>query len=416
LEDLYRQECPHCLEESIEDFIKSGYAYSLSILNDVIEDIVKGSNEIVPEKLYGLYYNNLQKAIRQVFNPDSGNIRDLDYLYKFEANAAKFAAYKANYVNRTLLKAKELKPGEFSANAKRILKTFNRFQVAEYNTAIARARTARQLSRFERNADIYPNLEWLKTSSSNPRELHLSYVGLILPINDPFWNENQPGNLYNCKCNWRQTNKPATQKPKTIIVSDKGLEGNPYKTREAYTEQHPYFKKADKSQIEEIDKFVSDRIFTQFRKVKEYENGAYFAHPLQNKNAPDYKDLLIISRLFAKRGNNAYIMPKLSSSKGDLYNYLYKQKGAYINKNPDLLINNMFYEFESYTGNYSNGKLGNMLSRAVRQSDRIIIDVRGADKISNNYIRRRINERISEGQKITEAWILKNGDILEKAL
>ena len=144
----------------------------------------------------------MQKGIRGVFKPDSSNYRQLDYLYKFDANAAKFAANKANYVGNVLRKAKEAKPEEFEANAKKILGTFNRFQITEYNTTVARCRTAKQFDNFQSigKAGTYRNLEWLRTRSASPRELHASFVGIRLPIENPFWQDNHPGNLYNCTC------------------------------------------------------------------------------------------------------------------------------------------------------------------------------------------------------------------------
>jgi hypothetical protein len=102
------------------------------------------------------------------------------------------------------------------------------------------------------------------------------------------------------------------------------------------------------------------------------------------------------------------------NSKSILYNYLFLKRGAYVNKCPDLLVNNKFYEYKTYEGIYDKDKLGYMLSHAVKQSNRIIIDVRGADNISTNYIYRRIMERIKNGQNIIEAWILKDGGLLEQ--
>ena len=40
-------------------------------------------------------------------------------------------------------------------------------------------------------------------------------------------------------------------------------------------------------------------------------------------------------------------MPKLTVSEGDLYKYMYM--GAYPKKQPDLLIDGLFYEYESFT-------------------------------------------------------------------
>ena len=136
--------------------------------------------------------------------------------------------------------------------AKAVLNTFNRYQAAEYNTATARARTAKQWTDF--NADpianeLYPNLRWLPSRSANPREEHIPFYNLVLPKNDPFWLQNQPGNLWNCKCDWEETDEPATSsRPQTICA--KGLEGNPAETGEVFTDECTYFKQAGKNRKE----------------------------------------------------------------------------------------------------------------------------------------------------------------------
>lgn len=145
--------------------------------------------------------------------------------------------------------------------AKAVLNTFNRYQAAEYNTATARARTAKQWTDF--NADpvaneLYPNLRWIRTRSANPRELHLRFAGLVLPKNDPFWLQNQPGNLWNCKCDWEETDDPTNTNDLTPDELDEyrsdgggihanGLDGNPAETGEVFSDQCTYFKQAGKN-------------------------------------------------------------------------------------------------------------------------------------------------------------------------
>lgn len=142
-----------------------------------------------------------------------------------------------------------------------MLNTFNRYQAAEYNTATARARTAKQWTDF--NADpianeLYPNLRWIRTRSANPRELHLRFAGLVLPKNDPFWLQNQPGNLWNCKCDWEETDDPTNTNDLTPDELDEyrsdgggihanGLDGNPAETGEIFSDQCTYFKQAGKN-------------------------------------------------------------------------------------------------------------------------------------------------------------------------
>ena len=127
---------------------------------------------------------------------------DLDSKYfklaeEFKLNTARIAAYKTTLVTERLKKSYSADYENFQKNAQMQLKQFARWQATEYNTAVARCRTAKQFEQFQGEKHLYPNLEWLATRSADPRELHLTFVGTVLPIDDPFWHENQPGNLYN---------------------------------------------------------------------------------------------------------------------------------------------------------------------------------------------------------------------------
>lgn len=403
---MYENQCPSCIKSNLEEFSKSEYLNKTSVLNEVIRDFKAGNDTSGMDKLYGLYKDNFEKAIGQVFKFDTANTKYRDYLYKFRANTIKFSAYKASYAKDALNKALKSGINDFDTKAKGILRTFNRFQVTEYNTAVARCRTARQFVNFDNNSDIYTNLEWIRTRSADPRELHLSFVGLVLPKGDPFFKKHSPGELYNCKCNLRQTDKIANYKAVKEIAQAKGLEGNPYYTREIFTEEHPYFKKFAGSQTE-MDSFVSREIFKQFENAD-----GFFVHPLQDIHASDFADLKLLASYFKGLGLDSYIMPKLSVSRGDLYKYLFEAKGVHPNKMPDLMIGDFFFELESYIGTYSKNSLENMLSRAVKQSDKIIIDLRGsADSL--HYVKKRIENRIRDGANITEAWGLMDIGIVQ---
>jgi len=111
---------------------------------------------------------------------------------------------------------------------------------------VARCRTAKQFEQFQGEKHLYPNLEWPATRSADPRELHLTFVGTVLPIDDPFWQENQPGNLYNCKCDWQTTDKEVSTTPAKSVKPSIGLEGNPASTGEIFTDKHPYIAKQPK--------------------------------------------------------------------------------------------------------------------------------------------------------------------------
>ena len=113
----------------------------------------------------------------------------------------------------------------------------------EYDTAILRAQNAAEWQQFQDEKDVYPNLEWIQSTSPNPGADHMVFWGTVLPVDDPFWDEHKPGDRWNCKCELRQTDKGATQVPVSDGKSDAapGLESNPAKAKEVFSDNHPYY-------------------------------------------------------------------------------------------------------------------------------------------------------------------------------
>ena len=66
------------------------------------------------------------------------------------------------------------------------------------------ARAAGQWERAQRTKRALPYLLYVRTSSADPRPEHLGWVGIILPIDDPFWRTHFPPNGWLCKCQVRQ--------------------------------------------------------------------------------------------------------------------------------------------------------------------------------------------------------------------
>ena len=203
---------------------------------------------------YQAYSENLRKAVGGVFPQGNPGDPYFDLEAQLQANVSRFAAYKAYHLTEQLKKKHEEwgDGDDFKKVAKAMLNTFNRYQAAEYNTATARARTAKQWTDFNSDPianELYPNLKWLPSRSANPREEHIPFYGLVLPKTDPFWQHNQPGNLWNCKCDWEETDDPAaTTRPATICA--KGLEGNPAETGEIFGKECTYFKQAGRNRKE----------------------------------------------------------------------------------------------------------------------------------------------------------------------
>ncbi len=234
--------------------------FSLTIGNrtqqvkQAISEIKTTDPKLVNLSLYKLYNDSYNKALYGVF-PDIDPTHPLwEKVQQFKLNTADFAAHKSYQQTKQIIDANS------DNEIKQIVGKFNRYQSAEYNAIIARSRTAKQWSIFQEEKHLYPNMEWLPSRSANPRPEHQAYWGLILPMNDPFWSENQPGNLYGCKCDWKTTDADPTSEPDNIIPPNKGLEGNPYETGEIFSDNHPYFDNTPKADEKEVDHFLIKQI------------------------------------------------------------------------------------------------------------------------------------------------------------
>lgn len=69
-----------------------------------------------------------------------------------------------------------------------------------YDTNLATAYSEGQWERIQRNKELFPFLEYIRSASVNPRDTHLAYAGLVLPVDDPFWASHLPIKEYQCKC------------------------------------------------------------------------------------------------------------------------------------------------------------------------------------------------------------------------
>lgn len=69
-----------------------------------------------------------------------------------------------------------------------------------YDTNLATAYSEGQWERIQRNKELFPFLEYVRSASVNPRHTHLAYAGLVLRADDAFWQSHLPIKEYKCKC------------------------------------------------------------------------------------------------------------------------------------------------------------------------------------------------------------------------
>lgn len=69
-----------------------------------------------------------------------------------------------------------------------------------FDTNLATAYSEGQWERIQRNKELFPFLEYVRSASVNPRHTHLAYAGLVLPADDAFWQSHLPVKEWGCKC------------------------------------------------------------------------------------------------------------------------------------------------------------------------------------------------------------------------
>jgi hypothetical protein len=81
----------------------------------------------------------------------------------------------------------------------------------------------------------------MPTTSPTPGEDHRPYWGTVLPVNHKFWSGHKPGDRWNCKCGLHATDSKPTGVPAGNPVQPApGLDSDPAKTGQMFSQSHPY--------------------------------------------------------------------------------------------------------------------------------------------------------------------------------
>lgn len=76
-----------------------------------------------------------------------------------------------------------------------------------YRTNMRTARAAGQWERIERTKRAMPYLVYQLGPAREHRALHVSWNGITLPVDDPWWQSHMPPNGWGCHCGVRQISK-----------------------------------------------------------------------------------------------------------------------------------------------------------------------------------------------------------------
>ncbi len=339
-------------------------------------------DEIHPN-IFKVYNDSYHKAVTAVY----GNT-DTDESQLFKINLSKLAACKAFWATAELqqARAKFTTKRGYEKAARKIINKYGRYQKVEYDTFVARIRTAKQFKKFLKDKDVLPNIKWLPTLSVTPREAHVELVGVVRPVDDPLWDIHQPGSLYECKCDWINTKEPVTDMPENIPNAQKGLEGNPAKTSEIVTDKHPYYNTI-REKFRHIPKLG---VLMQPDKI------VYINHPtpaggtiqvhynaLQEYNKANRH----IAETLQKNGyDNIKMLPEVHMSQPKLRKRYYGEKWAKLSGCPDAKINGVATEFKRAVRR----RIHERIRQAAAKSEIVVVESK--EMLTEDYIRRLLDE------------------------
>lgn len=222
----------------------------------------------IEPNLYQGTSQTYRKAVDEGFGAVKWGEPDYDFVTALKHNTDVLAAFKThrqqNDIAALLLDEKgKLKPfARFREEVEGLIGKYNQnWLTTEYNTAVIRARHAAQWKDFERDADLYPNLKWMETTSPHPDTVvHSFFWNRIWALTDPFWRRHYPGDRWNCKCGLTNTDEPVTDNSDVYQEDvfkagkpDAGIDANTGLTGEVFTPTHPYVKEAYEGAAQAVD-------------------------------------------------------------------------------------------------------------------------------------------------------------------
>jgi len=209
---------------------------------------VYGNPDSISAGLFNANYNALAEGIESQLGAIEYGKPNAAFLHQFKQNAGVFAAFKTHKEQSELVKQLLDNKGnlrsfaEFTKATTGIVKDYNRnYLTAEYNMAVRSARMAEKWQTFEKDKDLYPNLEYMPSRAANPREDHEAYYHIILPIDHKFWNTRTPPIDWGCLCGIRNTNKAPTAIPEDLPELQGPFAINPGKDAKFVDDTHPYY-------------------------------------------------------------------------------------------------------------------------------------------------------------------------------
>ena len=237
-------------------------------INDLFEKAIKNvfdnkikAGELDPD-IWKYNVNEIWGGVTEGFGTSYAD-QDKATLEKLKTNVHVFAAFK-NHANQAdvaaLLVDANGDKRSFADFKELALQVSNNYNVvwlqAEYQLAQRAATMSAEWDKIQLDKDILPNLKYVTAGDDRVRLAHEKLDGIVLPIDDAFWNTFYPPNGWGCRCTVYQTDE-GTKHP-DYTPDDKevppAFQVNVGKEKVIFGEDHPFF---------DVDKETGQRIRKQ---------------------------------------------------------------------------------------------------------------------------------------------------------
>ncbi len=199
-------------------------------------------------------------------------------LTAFEMNMFHFSAAKTleeiQQLNELYRKSKSFQ--DFYREAKKITDIANKgWMETEYNTAYQVGASSATYARLMQQSELFPYWQYKTQEDDKVRPTHAALDDLLLPFNDPQWNDIYPPNGWNCRCYVvprlkseaedtdfgleRSKVNSYMQTPEWQSLKAQGWGVNRAKTGEVFTENQFYIRKFKNNAASYLDKLTYEK-------------------------------------------------------------------------------------------------------------------------------------------------------------
>lgn len=289
----------------------------------------------VRQQLWDKYYTKLSKGVDVGYSPEAA-FYDAELVHSLKHNVALFSAFKEASFERTL--ASLLESGklptfvEFREEALKTSQLYNgNWLKSEYDHTVATARMAQKWQDFQRNKDVYPNLEYVAVLDDRVRDKHRSLHGTVAPLHHPIWKKILPPSDWGCRCNVIQTDAPVSKHIPEIDIK-RAFQNNAALSGKIFNEilyanglSDKALRNATANALRWLHAKVEDKTFkryleqaiyllprsSQFVELERFGKGRVLEHILVDRLSDDYGEIMEAAVGFARLGRVTEIMPEL---------------------------------------------------------------------------------------------------------